>query len=141
MFVCESFSSSAKNLWEHSLILWSEYEILLSSAESASGSMSVYHIHDLSNQKVYAGFRTHCLTVIRKALKKYKVFKRLYAHSDEVMLSKYLKKLQIKQTLSMIEWMRNYHDQMHQYFARLCSLQSQTEHSETVFFKTLINKN
>jgi len=66
------------------------------SAESTSNSASVYHIHDLSNQKVYARFRAHCLTVIRKACKEYKVSKKLYAYSDEVMLSKYLKKLQIE---------------------------------------------
>src|SRR5438034_10055457 len=103
MFICESFSSSAKNLQEYSSILQSEYEILLSSAESASDSMSVYHIHDLSNQKIYTEFRAHCLTVIREACKEYKVSERLYAHSDEAMLLKHSKKLQIKQTLSMIE--------------------------------------
>ena len=113
-FICESFSSSAKNLQEHLLILWSEYEILFLSAESASDSMSVYHIHDLSNQKIYTEFRAHCLTVIREALKEYKVSERLYAHSDEASLSKHSKKLQIEQTFSMIKWMRNYHDQMYQ---------------------------
>src|SRR5436190_24057481 len=98
MFICKSFSSSAKNLQEHLLILQSQYEILLSSAESASDSMSIYHIYDLSNQKVYTELRTHCSTVIRKACKEYKVFKKLYAHSDEVTLSKHSKKLQIEQT-------------------------------------------
>ena len=93
MFVCESFSSSAKNLWECSSILQSEYEILLSSAESASDSVSIYHIHSFSNQKVYAEFKAHCLTVIRKTLKKYKISEKLYAHSDEISLSKYFKKL------------------------------------------------
>ena len=110
-FVCTAFSSSAKNLQEHSSILQSEYEILFSSAKSASDSMSVYHIHDLSNQKVYAEFRAHYSTVIREAHKEYKVFERLYTYSNEALLSKHSQKLQIEQTLSMIEWMRNHHDQ------------------------------
>ena len=114
IFICKSFSSSAKNLWECLSILWSKYEILLLSAESASDSVSIYHIHDLPNQKVYAEFRTHCLTVIREACKEYEVSERLYAHSDEVLLSKYSKELQIEQTLSMIEWMRSYHDWIYQ---------------------------
>ena len=78
------------------MILQSEYEILLLSAKSASDSTSIYHIHDFSNQKVYAEFRAHCSTVIREALKEYKVSERLYAHSDEASLSKYFKELQIK---------------------------------------------
>ena len=70
-------------------ILWSEYEILFLSAELASDSMSIYYIHSLSNQKIYAEFRAHCSTVIREACKEYKVSERLYAYSDEASLSKH----------------------------------------------------
>ena len=83
--------------------------------------MNVYYIHSFSNQKVYTEFRTYYLTMIRKACKKYKVSEKLYAYSNEVLLSKHSQKLQIEQILLMIEWMKNHHNQMYQIqFIRNC---------------------
>ena len=50
MFVCSAVSSSTKNLWEHLLLLWLKYEILLMSTKSTSSCMSFYHSHNFWSQ-------------------------------------------------------------------------------------------
>ena len=50
IFICTAVSSSIKDLQEHLLLLWSRYEILLTSTRSASSSISLYYCHDLWSQ-------------------------------------------------------------------------------------------
>ena len=111
--IYSALSSKSEVIWEHLTILQSRYEVLLSSAWSASSCTSTHNLHDLKSKEEYIRFQTLSLTMNKEFQKWYTVTEEIHAQEHKNLLSKYSLKFQNQQAFPVTRWVRSNHDWMH----------------------------